>query len=202
MTASGAVPTAASSFYRRAPLRIQRLSPHATLPRRGSDLSAGLDLSSAANLTIAAGDRALVPTDLAVACPPGTYGRVAPRSGLALKKGIDVGAGVIDADYRGPLGVILFNWGREDFEIRQGDRVAQLILESIVLPDVVEVQGELDATERGVGGFGSTGVARAPPEEPPRAPLVDAEADASKKPRTISPKNTDESGASSNPTES
>ena len=91
--------------------------------------------------------------------PTGTPGprRVAPRSGLAYKKGIDVGAGVIDEDYRGEVGVILFNFGEEDFEVAPGDRIAQLILERIATPDV-EVVADLDATDRGAGGFGSTGV--------------------------------------------
>ena len=92
-----------------------------------------------------------------MACPEGTYGRVAPRSGLALKHSIDVGAGVIDADYRGEVGVILFNFGTKDFEIKEGDRIAQLVLEKIELSEVLEVQ-ELDETVRGEGGFGSTGV--------------------------------------------
>ena len=144
-------------FYRRLPLQIKKLSENAVIPVQGSKHAAGLDLSSAVNMTIKAGDRALVKTDLSIACPEGTYGRIAPRSGLAYKKGIDVGAGVIDADYRGPLGVILFNFGKEDFEVKQGDRIAQLILEQIVLPDIQEVEN-LDETVRGEGGFGSTGV--------------------------------------------
>lgn len=81
----------------------------------------------------------------------------APRSGLAWKNSIDVGAGVIDADYRGPVGVILFNHSDSDFTIKAGDRIAQLILELIITPDVMEVD-DLDATARGDGGFGSTGV--------------------------------------------
>lgn len=165
--------TVSSEFYRRAPLKICRLSKDATIPRRGSAESAGLDLSSARSMTIPKGQRALVPTDLSIACPAGTYARIAPRSGLALKKGIDVGAGVVDSDYRGPVGVILFNWGDADFEIQKGDRIAQLIVELIVLPDVVEVEN-LESTERGVAGFGSTGVAK-------------EEDIASKKQRTISP---------------
>ena len=99
----------------------------------------------------------LVHTDLAVAIPHGYYGRVAPRSGLALKKHIDVGAGVIDSDYRGPLGVVLFNHGEADFEVQPGDRIAQLIITAIATPEVVAVEN-LDDTERGAGGFGSTGV--------------------------------------------
>jgi dUTP pyrophosphatase len=81
----------------------------------------------------------------------------APRSGLAWKHSIDVGAGVIDADYRGPVGVILFNHSDQDFEVKVGDRIAQLIIEKILTPKALEVE-DLDSTFRGVGGFGSTGV--------------------------------------------
>jgi len=88
--------------------------------------------------------------------PVGTYGRVAPRSGLASKFMIDTGAGVIDADYRGIVFVLLFNHSEKDFEVKQGDRVAQLIIEKIQTPDVQEVQ-DLEETLRGAGGFGSTG---------------------------------------------
>jgi len=83
-------------------------------------------------------------------------GRVAPRSGLASKHSIDVGAGVIDADYRGPLKVLLFNFSDTEFKITQHERIAQLVLERIVTPDVAVVE-ELSSTERGAGGFGSTG---------------------------------------------
>lgn len=96
-------------------------------------------------------------TGLSIACPTGTYGRVAPRSGLAVKKFIDVGAGVIDADYRGEVGVVLFNFGVEDFFVTTGDRVAQLVLEQVCMVPAVEVE-ELSDTERGAGGFGSTGI--------------------------------------------
>lgn len=81
----------------------------------------------------------MVATDISIAVPDGYYGRVAPRSGLALKHFIDVGAGVIDADYRGPLGIILFNFADQEFAIKKGDRIAQLILEKIDTPDVVQV---------------------------------------------------------------
>jgi deoxyuridine 5'-triphosphate nucleotidohydrolase len=138
-------------------LQVKKLRPEAILPTRGSEWSAGYDLSSAEHLTIAAGARAVVKTALAIACPSGTYGRVAPRSGLTVKHGIHVGAGVIDADYRGEVGVVLFNLGDADFVIAPGDRIAQLVLEQIVLAPVTEVE-ELDATVRGAGGFGSTGV--------------------------------------------
>ncbi|XP_022768957.1 deoxyuridine 5'-triphosphate nucleotidohydrolase-like [Durio zibethinus] len=138
-------------------LRVKKLSEKALLPSRGSPLAAGYDLSSAMDTKVPARGKALVPTDLSISVPEGTYGRVAPRSGLAWKQSIDVSAGVIDADYRGPLGVILFNHSDVDFEVKVGDRIALLIIEKIMTPDVLEVE-ELDSTARGAGGFGSTGV--------------------------------------------
>ncbi|XP_059746271.1 deoxyuridine 5'-triphosphate nucleotidohydrolase, mitochondrial isoform X1 [Bos taurus] len=101
-------------------------------------------------------EKVLVKTDIQIALPSGCYGRVAPRSGLAAKHFIDVGAGVIDEDYRGNVGVVLFNFGKEKFEVKKGDRIAQLICERIFYPEIEEVQ-VLDDTERGSGGFGSTG---------------------------------------------
>ena len=89
--------------------------------------------------------------------PPGCYGRIAPRSGLAIKKFIDVGAGVIDSDYRGELGVILFNFGDEDFTVNMGDRIAQLIFEKIKTPTIKKTN-DLEGTRRGEGSYGSTGV--------------------------------------------
>jgi dUTP pyrophosphatase len=147
-------------------LLVKKLSPKAILPVRGSEYAAGYDLSASEPTTIPAGGRGIVKTDLAISCPAGTYGRVAPRSGLTVKKGIHVGAGVIDADYRGPVGVVLFNLGDEDLKIEHGDRIAQLILEQIVMAPVVDVgDDELEATVRGAGGFGSTGVSGGPPVE-------------------------------------
>ncbi|KAI8826172.1 dUTP diphosphatase [Fimicolochytrium jonesii] len=140
-----------------APLLVKRLSEKARLPTRGSAFAAGYDLYSAKDVVIPAHNRAVVPTDISIAVPAGTYGRVAPRSGLAVKHFIDTGAGVVDADYRGPLGVVLFNFGENPFEIKEGDRIAQLVLEKIVTPDVMEVEN-LEETVRGAGGFGSTGV--------------------------------------------
>ncbi|KAG8389941.1 hypothetical protein BUALT_Bualt01G0031500 [Buddleja alternifolia] len=137
-------------------LRVKRLSEKAILPSRASPLSAGYDLSSAAETKVPARGKALIPTDLSIAVPEGTYARIAPRSGLAWKHSIDVGAGVIDADYRGSVGVILFNYSDVDFEVKPGDRIAQLIIERIITPEVTEVD-DLDSTVRGLGGFGSTG---------------------------------------------
>ncbi|RKP27878.1 dUTP diphosphatase [Syncephalis pseudoplumigaleata] len=139
------------------PFKVKRLSKKARLPKRSSTLAAGYDICSARNMVVPARGRAVVPTDLAMQIPLGTYGRIAPRSGLAVRKSIDVGAGVIDADYRGPLQILLFNLGDEDFEISEGDRIAQMVLERIITPEVEEVD-ELDETERGEKGFGSTGI--------------------------------------------
>merc|ERR1712014_347477 len=109
-----------------------------------------------------AGGKGIVKTGLSVATPDGTYARLAPRSGLVAKKMIHVGAGVVDADYRGEVGVILFNHGSEPFEVKKSDRIAQLILEKIAMVPCTEVES-LEDTTRGAGGFGSTGVsAKAP----------------------------------------
>ena len=138
------------------PLLVTLLSEDGQAPQRLSEYAAGYDLFSAKDAIVPKQDRLLVPTDIAIAVPQGTYGRVAPRSGLALKHGIDVGAGVIDADYRGNVGIILFNTSTEaDFVIKKGDRIAQLILERIITPPV-KVVSSLTETIRGSGGFGST----------------------------------------------
>jgi len=138
------------------PLLVKRLSPDATLPTRASAHAAGYDLYSSAERTVPAHGQCLVPTDLCIHTPDGTYGRIAPRSGLAAKHSIDVFAGVVDRDYRGPVGVILFNHSDASLDIRKGDRVAQLVLEVIRTPEVLEVE-QLDDSHRGEGGFGSTG---------------------------------------------
>jgi dUTP pyrophosphatase len=91
-----------------------------------------------------------------VRVPHGTYGRVAPRSGLAWKNHIDIGAGVVDEDYRGNLGVVMFNHAEVEFAVKAGDRIAQLVCERISYPELQEL-ASLDTTERGEGGFGSTG---------------------------------------------
>ncbi|XP_051919696.1 deoxyuridine 5'-triphosphate nucleotidohydrolase, mitochondrial isoform X1 [Hippocampus zosterae] len=140
----------------RSVLRFAKLSEHATTPTRGSTKAAGYDLYSAYDYSIDPMDKAVVKTDIQIAVPHGCYGRVAPRSGLAAKHFIDVGAGVVDEDYRGNVGVVLFNFGKEQFKVKKGDRVAQLVCERIVYPELVE-QEKLDDTERGAGGFGSTG---------------------------------------------
>jgi dUTP pyrophosphatase len=136
-------------------LKFKKLHPAAKLPTRGSQHAAGLDLHSIEDITITAGKRAVVKTGLSVAIPLGFYGRVAPRSGLAVDYGIDVLAGVIDADYRGEIICILINHGELSVHIEAGRRVAQLVIESIITPQPAWADN-LDETERGSGGFGSS----------------------------------------------
>ena len=138
-------------------LYVKRLDPQAILPVKGSAGAAGYDLSASADAVVPPRGKALVATGLAIAIPHGTYGRIAPRSGLAWKHSIDVGAGVCDCDFRGAVGVILFNHSDIAFPIKAGERIAQLILERIESEAVVQEVSELVETARGSGGFGSTG---------------------------------------------
>ena len=135
---------------------IKKLKESATTPTRATESDAGYDLYSINDGVVPAGGRKVVGTGIAIAIPPPYYGRVAPRSGLAVKKGIDVLAGVIDAGYRGEVGVVLQNLSSEDFPYKKGDRVAQLILEQCNTIDWVELD-ELEDSVRSDGGFGSTG---------------------------------------------
>ncbi|MEJ1277768.1 hypothetical protein NN561_008686 [Cricetulus griseus] len=130
-----------------------RLSEHATAPTLGSARAVGY---SAYEYTIPPMEKAILKTDIQIAVPSGCYGRVTPWSGLAVKHFTDVGAGVIDEVYRGNVGVGLSNFGKEKFEIKKGDRIAQLICERIFYLNLEEVE-TMDDTERGSGGFGSTG---------------------------------------------
>nr|XP_016928334.1 deoxyuridine 5'-triphosphate nucleotidohydrolase [Drosophila suzukii] len=138
-------------------LKFAKLTENALEPVRGSVKAAGVDLRSAYDLVVPARGKAIVKTDLQVQVPEGSYGRVAPRSGLAVKNFIDVGAGVVDEDYRGNLGVVLFNHSDVEFEVKRGDRIAQFICERIFYPEL-QLVDKLEDTERGEGGFGSTGV--------------------------------------------
>lgn len=137
-------------------LRFAKLTEHAFPPLKGSMYAAGWDLRSAYDYVIPARGRLIAQTDIQIAVPDGCYGRIAPRSGLAAKHGIDTGAGVIDADYRGNVGIVLFNHNDTDFIIKKGDRIAQLICEKIEMANLVE-ENKLDDTVRGSNGFGSTG---------------------------------------------
>jgi dUTP pyrophosphatase len=140
-------------------LRIARLDERARLPTRAHDGDAGLDLYASDDAVLAPGERASVPTGIAVEIPPGQAGLVLPRSGLAARHGISVvnAPGLIDAGYRGEIRVLLLNTDRaQSFQVRAGDRIAQLVLVRIELPPPVEVNS-LSDSERGDGGFGSSG---------------------------------------------
>jgi dUTP pyrophosphatase len=148
------------SSSERVALQVRRL-PHGEgleLPRYATIGAAGMDVLSAEDVIIEASGRHAVATGLSVAIPPGYEIQVRPRSGLALKHGISVPntPGTIDSDYRGELKVILINHGPEPFPIHRGDRIAQLVVAPVTLAEWDEV-AELDETERGAGGFGSTG---------------------------------------------
>ena len=145
-------------------VEIQRL-PHAeglALPAYQTAHAAGLDLLAAVPedkpLTLAPGRRALVPTGLMIAVPPGHEAQVRPRSGLAFKHGVTVlnAPGTVDADYRGEVSVLLINHGEEPFTIRRGERIAQLVIAAVTQANLVAV-ASLPTTDRGSGGFGSTG---------------------------------------------
>ncbi|MDE2411649.1 MAG: dUTP diphosphatase [Sphingomonadales bacterium] len=142
------------------PIPVKRL-PHFAgleLPAYATAGAAGMDVLAAEDFMLPSGGRHAVATGLAVAIPPGFEIQVRPRSGLALKHGITVPntPGTIDSDYRGELKVILINHGEESFEIRRGDRIAQLVLAPVTRASWLTVE-ELDETARGEGGFGSTG---------------------------------------------
>lgn len=137
-------------------LKFKKLSTTAIIPTRGSEYAAGLDLYADTNLVVLPGQRVRVNTGVAVELPVSCYGRIAPRSGLAVKHGIDVLAGVVDSDYRGELQAILINLGKDEFHINAGDRIAQLIVEMCVQMEPIEVE-DLDESVRGSEGFGSTG---------------------------------------------
>lgn len=140
-------------------LSFKRVHPDAVLPAYAHPSDAGMDIRSVKALVIPAGRRALVPTGLVVNLPLGYEAQVRPRSGLALKAGVTVlnTPGTIDAGYRGEIGVILANFGEDDFEVKVGDRIAQLVIAPVTQPTIVEAT-EIDETDRGAGGFGSTGV--------------------------------------------
>ena len=144
-------------------LYVQRL-PHGAglpLPEPATELAAGVDLMAAIDdtITLAPGERQIIPTGLAIALPPGHEAQIRPRSGLAAKNGITLvnSPGTIDADYRGEIGAILINHGQESFTVERGMRIAQMVI-APVTGFTWNEQEELSKTDRGAGGFGSTGV--------------------------------------------
>ena len=140
-------------------LAFKRIHSDAVLPAYAYKSDAGMDVRSVADIVIAPGKRALVPTGLVMLLPPGYEAQVRPRSGLALKNGVTVlnTPGTIDSGYRGEVGVILANFGDTDFVVKKGDKIAQIVIAPVTQPDIVESE-TIDSTDRGAGGFGSTGV--------------------------------------------
>ncbi|MBR6790441.1 MAG: dUTP diphosphatase [Oscillospiraceae bacterium] len=142
-------------------IKCKKLDPKAILPARATAESAGFDLAACLEepVLIPAGETRKIPIGVAVELPPGTAGMIYSRSGLSTRHGLAMinGVGVVDSDYRGGLVVPLHNFSKEDFTIRPGDRVAQLVVTPVLLPDLIEAD-ELSDSERGTGGFGSTGL--------------------------------------------
>lgn len=138
-------------------LKVVRLDDNSFIPKRGTEYSAGLDLFSPIDAVILPSERMLIKLNISIELPVGTFGHILPRSGLALKNGIHVGAGVIDSDYRGNVGVLLFNLSDQPFNIFKGDRIAQMVIQKYEILEPEEASVSLSSTDRGVGGFGSTG---------------------------------------------
>jgi len=138
-------------------INIKLLSEHGKIPTQGTPCSAGYDLFAAEECVIPSQERRLIKTNIALAIPFGYYCRIAPRSGLAYKNGIDVMAGVIDSDYRGDVGVILYNTDKNsEFKVSKGDKIAQIIFEKCF--NVLWQQKDgLQETKRGANGYGHTG---------------------------------------------
>ena len=140
------------------PVKIKKLNEQAVVPKYASESAAGVDLHSTSSMTIEPGTCKLIPTGLAMAIPNGWFGAIHPRSGLAVKRGLRLanGCGIIDADYRGEVLVALYNDNQEPQSLEVGERIAQMIIMPCPRVNYIEVD-ELDETERGSGGFGSTG---------------------------------------------
>lgn len=138
-------------------MKVKLLDENAIAPTRASNGAAGFDLYSAETVTLWPRERSLIATGVAVSIPDGMAGMIWPRSGLASRHGLDVMAGLIDSDYRGEVKVMLINHGSHDVTLNKGDRIAQLVCQPVCVSAVVVVD-DLDETERGNGGFGSTGV--------------------------------------------
>lgn len=131
------------------------------MPGYESEGSSGLDIRACVEdlVSLNPNEIKLIPTGLAISIPPGYEAQIRPRSGLALKHGIGIvnSPGTIDSDYRGEVGIILINWGREPFAVRRGDRIAQMVISKVYKADILETE-HLDATPRGEGGFGHSGI--------------------------------------------
>ena len=144
-------------------LKVKPLDSHKGLPLPGyeSEGSSGMDIRACVEdpVSLNPGEIKLIPTGLAISIPPGYEAQIRPRSGLALDNGIGMvnSPGTIDSDYRGEIGIILINWGETSFIIKRGDRIAQMVISKVYKADILETE-DLDATQRGVGGFGHSGI--------------------------------------------
>jgi len=144
-------------------IKVKPLEHHKglPLPAYASDGASGMDIRACVegSVTLNRGEIRLIPTGLSISIPPGYEAQIRPRSGLALNHGIGMvnSPGTIDSDYRGEIGVILINWGKDPFSLRRGDRIAQIVISRVTRAEVL-VTGDLDATDRGSGGFGHSGI--------------------------------------------
>jgi dUTP pyrophosphatase len=140
-------------------LKVKKLNENATLPYKAHETDAGYDLFSIMEESIAPGETKLIKTGISIQLPPNTEAQIRPRSGLALKHSITVlnSPGTIDEDYRGEIGVILINHGKETFAVEKHMKIAQMVVKPVLSVDIEEAEGDLSNTDRGSGGFGSTG---------------------------------------------
>ena len=140
-------------------LHVKKLNTEARLPEKAHQTDAGFDLFSIEEKEIPAGEASLIKTGISIQLPPNTEAQVRPRSGLALKHSITVlnSPGTIDEDYRGEIGVILINHGKDNFVVEKGMKIAQMVIQPVLSVDIEEAEEELSETNRGTGGFGSTG---------------------------------------------
>jgi dUTP pyrophosphatase len=140
-------------------VKVKKLNEKATLPYKAHPTDAGFDLFSIESKEILAGETKLIKTGISIQLPPSTEAQIRPRSGLALKHSITVlnSPGTIDENYRGEIGVVLINHGKETFVVEEHMKIAQMVVKPVLSVDIEEVDGELSSTDRGTGGFGSTG---------------------------------------------
>jgi len=138
-------------------LKVKRLDKEIDAPAYIHDYDAAFDLRSSEQKILKAGEKQIVKTGLSMAIPPGFAGLIWDRSGLAAKRSLHVMAGVTDSGYRGEVGVVMINLSKEEFTVERNDRIAQMLIQPVQIPNIVEVD-ELDETSRNSGGFGSTGL--------------------------------------------
>jgi len=138
-------------------IKIKKINSYAIIPKYAHEGDAGFDLCSVEEYILSPGEKEIVKTGLQMEIPEGYFGSIRDRSGMAAKHAIHTLAGVVDSHYRGEVGVVLINLGKEKYEVKKGDRIAQMIIQPVETAKIEEVN-ELSETKRGEGGFGSTGV--------------------------------------------